>query len=99
MSPEAWIALAIGVATLVVNGCTLAVGYGILRGTVNALKERVIALEKQSEAIAGLQALIARIDERTKGTDENLRDLSRRLEWTATIAGFSAPFDADKRKP
>jgi hypothetical protein len=95
MSVEAWIALVIGAATLVVNVCTLAVGYGILRGTVNALKERVIALEKESEAIAGLQALIARIDERTKGTDENLRDLGRRLEWATAIA----PFDLDKRKP
>ena len=95
MSVEAWIAFVIGAATLVVNICTLAVGYGILRGTVNALKERVVALERENESIAGMQALIARIDERTKGTDENLRDLNRRLEWATAIA----PFDPDKRKP
>ena len=46
MSVEAWIAFVIGAATLAVNICTLAVGYGILRGTVNALKERVVALER-----------------------------------------------------
>ena len=94
MSVEAWIAFVIGAATLAVNVCTLAVGYGILRGTVNALKERVIALEKESESIRAMQALIARIDERTKGTDENLRDLNRRLEWATAMA----PLDPDKRK-
>ena len=98
MSVEAWIAFVIGAATLVVNVCTLAVGYGILRGTVNALKERVVALEKVSESISSMRALIARIDERTRGADENLRDLNRRLEWATAVKGLGAPFDPDKRK-
>ena len=55
MTPNAWITLAFGVGGLLVNLVTLAVGYGILRGTVTALDARVLSLEAETKTIRSLE--------------------------------------------
>lgn len=62
MTPEAWI----GAAALTLNVLVLAIGYGVLKGTVAGIEARVKALESEMTAISSLKADVARIDERTK---------------------------------
>lgn len=72
MNAEVWI----GLAALTLNGLVLAVGYGVLKGTVTAtfaaLDARLKAVEAEVTSITKLGADVARIDARTDAMNKNL---------------------------
>lgn len=81
MTPASWIALGIGLTSLFLNLLTLAVGYGVLRGTVQALSKRIETLEVEIGAVTDLRILVGKISERQDIWIEQLKDLSASVRW------------------
>lgn len=81
MTPASWIALAIGLTSLVLNLLTLAIGYGVLRGTVQALGKRVEALEVEIGALTELRIQVGKIGERQDIWIEQLKELNASVRW------------------
>lgn len=67
--------VAIGIAALILNMLVIAVGYGVLKGTVAALSARVVALEGEMSTLSALKADVARIDERTKSMSSGIESI------------------------
>lgn len=61
MNPAAWIALVFGGATFVLNLVALAIGYGVLRGTVSALDARVKSLEIEIKTLNEVKVAVGEI--------------------------------------
>ncbi|RRN64633.1 hypothetical protein [Caulobacter sp. 602-1] len=91
MTPASWIALAIGLTSLVLNLLTLAIGYGVLRGTVQALGKRVEALEVEIGALTELRIQVGKIGERQDIWIEQLKELNASVRWMREPAPMDAP--------
>jgi hypothetical protein len=81
MNAEAWVALAFGATGLLINLVTLAVGYGVLRGTVTALAGRVAAVESEMSALADLKVEVTRIGTRQETWIEQLKEMNASIRW------------------
>lgn len=91
MTPASWIALAIGLTSLVLNLLTLAIGYGVLRGTVQALGKRVEALEVEIGALTELRIQVGKIGERQDIWIEQLKELNASVRWMREPAPTELP--------
>lgn len=91
MTPSAWIALTACGLTLVFNGIALAIGYGVLKGTVAALSARVTALEGEMGAITDLKVAVGKIESKQDAMFEQLRDLAASVRWMREPAAPEAP--------
>lgn len=80
--------VAIGLAALVINALLLAVGYGVLKGTVAALAARVMTLEGELNAFAELKVEVARIGERQEMWIEQLKELNASIRWMRNPAEY-----------
>lgn len=87
MPLQAWATAAVGLLTIVVNLITLAVAYGVLRGTVSGLAARVSAVEVELAAVTDLRVSIAEVKTRVDGLYEQLRDLNASVRWMRSPAG------------
>ena len=81
MSVEALVTLVVGACALLINISTLAVGYGVLRGTVNSLTARVGALETEMGALNDLKIKVAEIATRQETWIEQLKELNASIRW------------------
>jgi hypothetical protein len=81
LTPAAWITLGFGLSTLFLNCVALAIGYGVLRGTVEALGKRVSSLEAEIGALNALQITVAKIGERQDIWIEQLKELNASIRW------------------
>lgn len=81
MTPSAWIALAVGVAGLFLNLGTLLIGYGVLRGTVSALTQRVSTLEQEMGALGELKVTVAEVKTSLGFLLEQFKDLNAAIRW------------------
>lgn len=91
LTPAAWVAFGMGLATLFLNCAALAIGYGVLKGTVAALGKRVEALEVEIGALGALQITVAKIGERQDIWIEQLRDLNASIRWMRDPAPEEPP--------
>lgn len=81
MNAAAWIALGFGLVTMMLNLIALAVGYGVLKGTVQGLHDRVAALETEIGAITELKVAVGKIEAKQDAMFEQLRDLAASVRW------------------
>ncbi len=88
MTAEAWIALGFGAVMLILNVGTLAVGYGVLRGTVAALSARVTALEGEMGALQELKVTVAEVKTAMGFLLEQFKDLNAAIRWMREPAGY-----------
>jgi len=86
MTPAAWIALAVGLASLLLNILALSVGYGVLKGTVQGLAARVSALESEVGGLSDLKVSIAEVRATVGFVVEQLRDLNAAVRWMRNAA-------------
>lgn len=91
MTPSAWIALAAFALTLIFNGIALAIGYGVLKGTVTALAARVKVLEQEMGAITELKVAVGKIESKQDAMFEQLRDLAASVRWMREPAPSELP--------
>lgn len=99
MHAAEWIALGIGAATILINLITLAIGYGVLRGSVSAMSGRLTALEAEIGALAGLQLQVARVETRLDGLVEQFKDLNASIRWMRDPASYEPIMPAGVRAP
>lgn len=90
MNPAAWITLAIGASGLMLNVIAIAVGYGVLRGTVVAIDGRVKALEAEVAAITDLKVAVGVVAAKQDALLEQLRDLAASVRWMRDPAATGA---------
>lgn len=81
MSGPDQLALAGMALTLLLNLAGYLVAWGVLKGTVKTLGERVASLEVEAGAVADLRVQIARIETRLDGLLEQFRDLNSAIRW------------------
>lgn len=94
MSAGAWIALSVGAMGFVLNVIALAVGYGVLKGTVTAIDGRVKAVEAEIGAINELKVAVVKIETKQDAMAESMRDLAASVRWMRSPAparGKTAP--------
>lgn len=77
-----------GAATILINLITLAIGYGVLRGTVSAIAARLSLLEAEIGAVGGLQLQVARVETRLDGLVEQFKDLNASIRWMRDPASY-----------
>lgn len=97
MNAEAWIALAVGVAMIVLNLIVFAVGYGVMKGTLNALAARVTALESEMSALTELKVSVAEVKATMSFLLEQFKDLNGAIRWMRQPAEYPSPDRGDKR--
>lgn len=101
MSAAVWIA-AIGLAlTVLLNAVGFAVAYGILKGSVAALAERVKALESEIGAIGEIKTQVAVVTSQLTNMSEQLKDLNANLRWMRSdnVPGYDAPAGVTPPRP
>lgn len=81
MNPSAWIALGFGAVTLVLNFAIMAVGYGVLKGTVGAMDKRIAALEVEIGALTELKVAVAEVKVSLTYLLEQFKDLNASVRW------------------
>lgn len=81
MSASAWIALAFGASALCLNLIVLAVGYGVLKGTVAGLALRVSALEVEIGTLNELKVTVAEVKTTMGFLLEQFKDLNSAIRW------------------
>lgn len=91
MTPSAWIALAVGLATLILNIAALAIGYGVLKGTVEALGKRIEALEVEIGALTELRLTVAEVKTSLGFLLEQFKDLNASIRWMRQPAPDKPP--------
>lgn len=96
MTAAAWIAVVVGVAGLFINIGTLLVGYGVLRGTVQALASRVTTLEGEMRTLADLKTDVAVVQATLEGVKEQLKDLNASIRWIRQPAEYEP---SDLKRP
>lgn len=77
MSATAWIAL----AALGFNALILAIGYGVMKGTVAALENRVKALEAEIGTLNELKVTVAEVKTSLGFLVEQFKDLNASIRW------------------
>lgn len=81
MNAPDWLA-ALGMAlTLLLNLAGYLVAWGVLKGTVKTLADRVATLEGEAGAVGELRVQIARVETRLDGLLEQFRDLNSAIRW------------------
>jgi len=78
---SAWIPVAGMAVTLLLNLAGYLVAWGVLKGTVKTLTDRVATLEGEAGAVAELRVQIARVETRLDGLLEQFRDLNSAIRW------------------
>lgn len=92
MSATAWIAL----AALAFNALILAIGYGVMKGTVAALENRVKALEAEIGTLNELKVTVAEVKTSLGFLVEQFKDLNASIRWMREPAPTASP---RRRKP
>jgi hypothetical protein len=77
MNPTAWIAL----GALAFNALILAIGYGVLKGTVAALENRVRSLEAEIGTLNELKVTVAEVKTSLGFLVEQFKDLNASIRW------------------
>lgn len=81
MSAADQLAIAGMALALLMNVAGYLVAWGVLKGGVKALDDRVASLEGDTGAIGELRVQIARIETRLDGLLEQFRDLNSAIRW------------------
>ncbi len=76
-----WIAMLGMAVTLLLNLAGYLVAWGVLKGTVKSLGDRVGSLEDDSGAAADLRVQVARVETRLDALLEQFRDLNAAIRW------------------
>lgn len=98
MSPSAWIALAFGGSALCLNLIVIAIGYGVLKGTVAGLALRVSALEVEIGTLNELKVTVAEVKTTMGFLLEQFKDLNSSIRWMREPAP-PEPIQPRRRKP
>ncbi len=98
MHAAEWIALGIGVFTILINLATIFIGYGVLKGTVSALAIRVTAMEADLNALAEIKLQVARVETRLDGLIEQFKDLNSAVRWMREPADYQGVTPARTRR-
>lgn len=98
MSASAWIALAFGASALCLNLIVIAVGYGVLKGTVAGLALRVSALEVEIGTLNELKVTVAEVKTTMGFLLEQFKDLNASVRWMREPAP-PEPILPRRRKP
>lgn len=91
MSPSAWVSLAFGATALGLNLLVIAVGYGVLKGTVQALALRVQALEGEISTLNDLKVTVAEVKTTMGFLLEQFKDLNSSIRWMREPAPTAPP--------
>lgn len=81
MNASAWIALTFGASALILNLIVLAIGYGVLQGTVRAIDSRVQALEAEIGTLNELKVTVAEVKTSLGFLVEQFKDLNASIRW------------------
>lgn len=81
MTPSAWIALIFGGCAFALNLIILAIGYGVLKGTVAGLALRVSALEVEINTLNELKVTVAEVKTTMGFLLEQFKDLNSSIRW------------------
>ncbi len=81
MSAPDWLAVLGMALTLMLNLAGYLVAWGVLKGTVKTLTDRVATLEGDAGAVGELRVQIVRIETRLDGLLEQFRDLNSAIRW------------------
>ena len=81
MSAPDWLAVISMALTLLLNLAGYLVAWGVLKGTVKTLTDRVATLESEAGAVGELRVQIAKIETRLDGLLEQFRDLNSAIRW------------------
>lgn len=81
MVAASWITLTLGAFGFVLNLIAVAVGYGVLKATVQALGARVDALESEMSAITELKVSVAELKTTMTFMLEQFKDLNSSIRW------------------
>jgi hypothetical protein len=96
MTPAAWIAICFGLSSLVLNLVALAVGYGVLKGTVGAQDKRIKALEAEIGAVTELKVAMGEVKTSVGFLLEQLKDLNASIRWMREPAQYSPNIGGQK---
>ena len=99
MTASAWIALAFGGSALCLNLIVIAVGYGVLKGTVAGLALRVSALEVEIGTLNELKVTVAEVKTTMGFLLEQFKDLNSSIRWMREPAGPEPVQTRRKRVP
>lgn len=99
MTASAWIALAFGGSALCLNLIVIAVGYGVLKGTVAGLALRVSALEVEIGTLNELKVTVAEVKTTMGFLLEQFKDLNSSIRWMREPAAPGQPAPSSRRKP
>lgn len=91
MNASTWIALGFGVISLVLNCGALFIGYGVLKGTVQAMGARITALEGEMGTLTDLKIGVAELKTSMGYMAEQLKDLNASIRWMRDPAPPEAP--------
>lgn len=91
MNASSWIALGIGVISLVLNMSALFIGYGVLKGTVQAMGARIAALEGEMGTLTDLKIGVAELKTSMAFMAEQLKDLNASIRWMREPAPADLP--------
>lgn len=81
MTSSAWIALGFGILSFFLNSAVLFIGYGVLKGTVTALSDRVAAHDAEIGALADLKVSVAEVKTSLTFLLEQFKDLNASIRW------------------
>lgn len=98
MNASAWIALAFGGSALCLNLIVIAVGYGVLKGTVEALALRLKALETEIGTLNELKVTVGKVETTVSMLLEQFKDLNASVRWMREPASTPPPATR-RRKP
>lgn len=83
MTPDAVISLFISGGGLLVNVFAMAIGYGVLRGTVTALDKRVAAMEAETKTIKSLEVTMMRLETKIDALDSKASKIETTIDAIA----------------
>lgn len=78
----------IGLAALILNMLVIAVGYGVLKGTVSALSTRVQALETEIGSLGELKVTVAEVKTTVTFMHEQFKELNSSIRWLRQPADY-----------
>lgn len=90
MTVSAWIALAFGAIGVVVNLAAFLVAYGVLKGTLMALCDRVTALEGELSTLADLKVAVGKIETTVGFVHEQFKELNASIRWMRSPSDHDA---------
>jgi len=93
MNAAAWIAVAGAILTLILNVAGYLVAWGVMKGTIKALGDRLTAVEGEAKAIGEIKVELATVKAQLAGLLEQFKDLNASIRWMRDPAehGQQAP--------